>query len=235
MNNQLAYVRVSGLTKTYGKKETQLTVLENTELDLYPGEIVGLVAPSGTGKSTLLHQIGLLEKPTVGTIHIMNTMASKLSDNDRTNLRLKHLGFVYQFHHLLPEFTALENVMMPQLIQGKSKKDAEERALFLLERLNVHHRATHRPSELSGGEQQRVAILRALANAPNILLADEPTGNLDEHTATIVFDELIHMVRTQNMTALIATHNLELAKKMDRVITIKERKVRPWTSLSDQI
>jgi lipoprotein-releasing system ATP-binding protein len=229
------YVIVSGLKKVYGDKHQHLTVLEDVELELYPGEIVGLVAPSGAGKSTLLHQIGLLEQPTAGEIRIMDTSASKLSDKDRTQLRLKHLGFVYQFHHLLPEFTALENIMMPQLINGSTLKAAKERALFLLEKLNVHHRYTHRPSELSGGEQQRVAILRALANAPSILLADEPTGNLDEITATKVFEELIHVVRTHNMTALIATHNMDLAKKMDRLITIKERRVKPWTLPLDRI
>lgn len=233
--NKTPFVNVTKLQKTYGTKHTQLTVLEDAELQLYPGEIVGLVAPSGTGKSTLLHQIGLLEKPTKGEISIINTPTAKLSDRERTRLRLQYLGFVYQFHHLLPEFTALENIMMPQLIQGKSPKEAKEHALSLLTRLNLHTRESHRPSELSGGEQQRVAILRALANSPNILLADEPTGNLDEVTANIVFDELIHMVRTHNMAALIATHNLELAKKMDRVITIKERKVIPWMLSSGQI
>jgi lipoprotein-releasing system ATP-binding protein len=226
--NKQPFVSITGLKKTYGTKQNHLVVLENAELELYPGEIVGLVAPSGTGKSTLLHQIGLLEKPTVGDIRIMDTETSKLSDKDRTKLRLNHLGFVYQFHHLLPEFTAVENIMIPQLLLGVNEKQAKERAMFLLERLNIHHRYTHRPTELSGGEQQRVAILRALANAPNILLADEPTGNLDEDTANLVFEELIHLARTHNMTALIATHNLELAKKMDRVITIKERKVKPW-------
>jgi lipoprotein-releasing system ATP-binding protein len=233
--NKSPYVTVLDLKKTYGIKENHLTVLEDAELSLYPGEIVGLVAPSGAGKSTLLHQIGLLEHPTAGDIRIMDTSTAKLSDKNRTQLRLNHLGFVYQFHHLLPEFTALENIMMPQLIRGTDPKEAKERALFLLEKLNIHHRYTHRPTELSGGEQQRVAILRALANSPNILLADEPTGNLDEETANIVFSELLHIVRTHNMTALIATHNLELAKKMDRIITIKERKVKPWTLLSDQI
>lgn len=226
--NKQPFVSITGLKKTYGTKQNHLVVLENAELELYPGEIVGLVAPSGTGKSTLLHQIGLLEKPTVGDIRIMDTETSKLSDKDRTKLRLNHLGFVYQFHHLLPEFTAVENIMIPQLLLGVNEKQAKERAMFLLERLNIRHRYTHRPTELSGGEQQRVAILRALANAPNILLADEPTGNLDEDTANLVFEELIHLARTHNMTALIATHNLELAKKMDRVITIKERKVKPW-------
>ena len=188
------------------------------------------MAPSGTGKSTLLHQVGLLEKPTSGEIQIMESKTATLSDKERTNIRLNHLGFVYQFHHLLPEFSALENIMMPQLIKGVGTKEAKERALYLLERLNVHHRSKHLPSELSGGEQQRVAILRAIANAPSILLADEPTGNLDENTANIVFEELIHLVRTQNMTALIATHNLALAKKMDKVITIKERNVKTWIS-----
>lgn len=227
--NKKPFVVVSNLKKTYGSKQTQLTVLEDTQLELYPGEIVGLVAPSGAGKSTLLHQIGLLERPTGGDITMLDTSTTKLSDKERTHLRLEYLGFIYQFHHLLPEFTALENIMMPLLIRGNDIKEAKERALFLLEKLNIHHRYTHRPSELSGGEQQRVAILRAIANSPNILLADEPTGNLDEVTANGVFSELIQMVRTQNMAALIATHNLDLAKKMDRIITIKERKVIPWT------
>lgn len=228
--NKQPYVSVSGLTKVYGKEPNHVLVLENLNLELYPGEIVGLVAPSGTGKSTLLHQVGLLEKPTSGEIQIMESKTATLSDKERTNIRLNHLGFVYQFHHLLPEFSALENIMMPQLIKGVGTKEAKERALYLLERLNVHHRSKHLPSELSGGEQQRVAILRAIANAPSILLADEPTGNLDENTANIVFEELIHLVRTQNMTALIATHNLALAKKMDKVITIKERNVKTWIS-----
>lgn len=228
--NKQPYVSVSGLTKVYGKEPNHVLVLENLHLELYPGEIVGLVAPSGTGKSTLLHQVGLLEKPTSGEIQIMESKTATLSDKERTKLRLNHLGFVYQFHHLLPEFSALENIMMPQLIKGVGTKEAKERALYLLERLNVHHRSKHLPSELSGGEQQRVAILRAIANAPSILLADEPTGNLDENTANIVFEELIHLVRTQNMTALIATHNLALAKKMDKVITIKERNVKTWIS-----
>lgn len=232
--NKEPYIIVSALTKTYGNKYNHLTVLEDAELALYPGEIIGLVAPSGAGKSTLLHQLGLLEKPTAGDIQVMGASTTDLSDADRTRLRLEHLGFVYQFHHLLPEFTALENIMMPQLIRGIDPKGAKERALFLLEKLKVHHRYAHRPSELSGGEQQRVAILRALANGPNILLADEPTGNLDEATANIVFDELISLVRMHNMTALIATHNLELAKKMDRIITIKERKVKTWTLPSGQ-
>lgn len=226
--NKQPFVSITGLKKTYGTKLNHLVVLENADLELYPGEIVGLVAPSGTGKSTLLHQIGLLEKPTAGDIRIMDNETSKLSDKDRTKLRLNHLGFVYQFHHLLPEFNAIENIMIPQQLLGVEEKQAKERAMFLLERLNIHHRFTHRPTELSGGEQQRVAILRAIANSPSILLADEPTGNLDEETANLVFEELIHLVRTHNMTALIATHNLELAKKMDRVITIKERKVKPW-------
>jgi lipoprotein-releasing system ATP-binding protein len=232
--NKQPYVIVSGLTKVYGNKQTQLTVLEDVNFELHPGEIVGLVAPSGTGKSTLLHQLGLLEKPTAGEVQIMDTPTATLSDADRTDLRLKQLGFVYQFHHLLPEFTALENIMIPQLIKGASPQEAKQRALFLLEKLKVHHRYTHRPSELSGGEQQRVAILRALANAPSILLADEPTGNLDETTANEVFEELIRMVRAHNMAALIATHNMDLARRMDRVITIKERKVQPWKSSSGQ-
>lgn len=223
-------LQVNQLKKMYGStKTTILTVLDGVNFELYPGEIVGLVAPSGTGKSTLLHQIGLLEKPTDGEINILNTPTRKLTDSARTKMRLNNLGFVYQFHHLLPEFTALENIMMPQVILDKPPAVAERQALKMLESLGLEARKNHRPTELSGGEQQRVAILRALANTPNILLADEPTGNLDESTADSVFKELIHMVRNNNMAALIATHNLDLAKKMDRVITIKDRKVQPWT------
>lgn len=226
--NHQPLIQVENLKKVYGGKTTELTVLDGVNLELYPGEVVGLVAPSGTGKSTLLHQVGLLEKPTDGEITILNTPTRKLSDKARTNMRLNNLGFVYQFHHLLPEFTALENIMMPRMILGDSPAAAEKHALSMLTTLGLEPRKSHRPSELSGGEQQRVAILRALANTPNVLLADEPTGNLDESTADTVFKELIHMVKNNNMAALIATHNLELAKKMDRVITIKDRKVQPW-------
>jgi lipoprotein-releasing system ATP-binding protein len=215
------------LSKIYGKNK-KTVVLEDLDIALYPGEIVGLVAPSGTGKSTLLHQIGLLEHPTSGSISLLGNEVSKASDAERTALRLNHLGFVYQFHHLLPEFSALENIMMPLLINNQSQMEAKKLAINALKRFSMDHLQDNRPSELSGGEQQRVAVLRALINNPSIILADEPTGNLDEATSNIVFDEFIRMVKEQKATALIATHNLSLTQKMDRVITIRERKIQPW-------
>lgn len=215
------------LSKIYGKNK-KTVVLEDLDIALYPGEIVGLVAPSGTGKSTLLHQIGLLEHPTSGSISLLGNEVSKASDAERTALRLNHLGFVYQFHHLLPEFSALENIMMPLLINNQPQMEAKKLAINALKRFSMDHLQDNRPSELSGGEQQRVAVLRALINNPSIILADEPTGNLDEATSNIVFDEFIRMVKEQKATALIATHNLSLTQKMDRVITIRERKIQPW-------
>ncbi len=215
------------LCKIYGKHK-QTVVLEDLELALYPGEIVGLVAPSGTGKSTLLHQIGLLEHPTSGSITLMGEDVSKASDSVRTALRSQYLGFIYQFHHLLPEFSAVENIMMPLLIKNVSVSDAKEKAIEALKRFSMERLQDNRPTELSGGEQQRVAVLRALINDPAIILADEPTGNLDEATSSLVFDEFIRVVKEKKATALIATHNLALTKKMDRVITIKERKTQPW-------
>jgi lipoprotein-releasing system ATP-binding protein len=227
--NKQAFLEIKNLSKIYGLKAAKQTmVLNEVDLSLFPGEIVGLVAPSGTGKSTLLHQIGLLEKPTAGTISLCGTEASTLSDLARTQLRLIHLGFVYQFHHLLPEFTALENVMMPVLIKGHSFGEAKEKALAALDRFSMKHLAGNRPAEMSGGEQQRVAVMRALINNPSVILADEPTGNLDEKTANIVFDEFVRVVRDLGSTALIATHNLSLVKKMDRVVTIKDHKIQKW-------
>lgn len=229
MNKSNTLVELKNLTKTYTGNALNLTILDDVDLVLKPGELVGLVAPSGTGKSTLLHQIGLLERPTKGEILLNGVAAHTLNDNGRTTLRLNEIGFVYQFHHLLPEFSALENVMMPMLIKGIPSKEAQRAAHKLLETLNLSNRCNHRPSELSGGEQQRVAILRALANNPKLLLADEPTGNLDEATADLVFNELLQVVKSNMMGALIATHNLALAQKMDRVITIKGKKIVPWT------
>jgi lipoprotein-releasing system ATP-binding protein len=189
-------------------------------LDVYPGELVGLIGPSGSGKSSLLHAAGLLEKPDAGLIAIDGRNCAKLNETARTRLRLGHIGFVYQFHHLLPEFSALDNVALPQRIAGKSKGQARARAQALLEQLGLGQRLTHQPAQLSGGEQQRVAFARALANDPLIVMADEPTGNLDPHTSAAVFDNLHQLCRSHGVAALIATHNLELARHMDRVFSL---------------
>jgi len=198
-----------------------LEVLRGASLSLAAGEIVALVGPSGAGKSTLLHIAGLLERPDGGEVLIGGTACGKLGDAERTRLRRTHLGFVYQFHHLLPEFSALENVVLPQMIAGESRAQASERARELLARLGLEARAEHRPGKLSGGEQQRVAIARAMANRPAVLLADEPTGNLDPATADAVFDELLALVRHAGLAALIATHNPALAQRMDRLLALE--------------
>jgi lipoprotein-releasing system ATP-binding protein len=213
-------LQLQNLVRTYKRESEALTVLDGANLDLRRGEIVALVAPSGSGKSTLLHLAGLLEKPDGGAVIINGADAGTLGDTERTNIRLHTIGIVYQFHHLLAEFSALENVVLPQMIAGKSKAEAEKRAMELLTKLGLAARADHLPGKLSGGEQQRVAIARALANAPALLLADEPTGNLDVATAEIVFTELLRIVRSENVAALIATHNPELAKRMDRQLTL---------------
>lgn len=199
-----------------------LEVIRGADLKLEPGEMVALVGPSGSGKSTLLHIAGLLENQADGDVVIRGTSTRELSDDKRTALRRTTMGFVYQHHHLLPEFSALENVVIPQMIAGKSKAVARERATSLLRRVGLGERLSHRPAKLSGGEQQRVAIARALANAPAIVLADEPTGNLDVHTAEDVFAMLAQLVREDRVAALIATHNMEIARRMDRVVTIRE-------------
>ena len=191
----------------------------------WPGQSVALIAPSGAGKSTLLHVAGLLEYPDAGEVYIDRQPTSTLSDGQRTRLRRTELGFVYQFHHLLPEFSALENVMLPQMIRGLSRQEARSRGTELLNYLGLKDRVTHRPSELSGGEQQRVAIARAVANAPRILLADEPTGNLDVHTAEHVFATLNQLVRASGLAAIIATHNLDIAAQMDRRVTLRDGRV----------
>lgn len=202
--------------------EQTLNIIRGADLAIWPGQSVALIAPSGTGKSTLLHMAGLLEKPDAGEIYIGGTATSTLDDKARTALRRETLGFVYQAHHLLPEFTALENVMLPQMIGGLDRGEARLRAADLLRYLGLGERLTHRPSELSGGEQQRVAIARAVANRPRVLLADEPTGNLDPATSERVFITLLSLVKATGLAALIATHNLELARRMDRRVTIRD-------------
>jgi lipoprotein-releasing system ATP-binding protein len=220
--NSPAGLRLNAVKRSFSQGKETLHVLNGAELSIMPGEIVALVGPSGAGKSTLLQIAGLLERPDAGEVWLAGEACGKLGDDRRTALRRSHLGFVYQYHHLLPEFSALENVVLPQMIAGKSKRQAEARGLELLERMGLAARAEHRPGQLSGGEQQRVAICRALANNPKVLLADEPTGNLDPHTAEGVFRELIALVRSSGVAALIATHNPELAARMDRVVTLRE-------------
>jgi lipoprotein-releasing system ATP-binding protein len=226
MNELTADVlQIHNVSRHFGENEQRLDILKDANFTMRKGEIVGLVAPSGTGKSTLLHLAGLLEKPDSGRVLVNGVDCGSLSDKDRTAIRRMEIGFVYQFHHLLPEFSAAENVMMPQMIAGLSRKEAEQRAAQLLDYLRVGHRGHHRPAELSGGEQQRVAIARAVANAPLVLLADEPTGNLDPVTAHYVFDALEALVRQSGLAALIATHNHELAARMDRRVTLDEGRV----------
>ena len=215
-------LRLSDITRRYKEGEGQLEVFSGLNLSLKAGEIVALVGQSGAGKSSLLHIAGLLEAPTSGEIFIGEAATSKLSDTERTGIRRGTIGFVYQAHHLLPEFDALENVVLPQMIAGKSRADAAKEATRLLQLMGLGQRLTHRPSQLSGGEQQRVAIARALANGPRILLADEPTGNLDPRTAGGVFDTLIAVTRSEGLAALIATHNFELASRMDRALLLHQ-------------
>jgi lipoprotein-releasing system ATP-binding protein len=202
--------------------EGALTILRGIDLDVFPGEVVGLIGPSGSGKSSLLHAAGLLEHPTEGSVIIEGQDCSKLGDAARTRLRLGLIGFVYQFHHLLPEFTALDNVALPQRVAGQSNAAARRRAAALLEHLGLGERLNHQPGQLSGGEQQRVAIARALANEPRIVLADEPTGNLDPTTSGAVFQALYELARATGVAVLIATHNMELARYMDRVFALKD-------------
>lgn len=216
-------LRLNGIEKTYNKgKSNAVSVLLGADLTLRSGEIVALVAPSGAGKSTLLHIAGLLDTPDAGQVEIAGTDMTGLSDRRRTIARRRDVGFVYQFHHLLPEFTAAENIVLPQLANGVARAAATERAQELLGRVGVGERAGHRPSAMSGGEQQRVAFCRALANAPRLLLADEPTGNLDPATSDRVFGALMGLVRDTGLAALIATHNLDLAARMDRVLRMDQ-------------
>jgi lipoprotein-releasing system ATP-binding protein len=218
-------LRLLNVERHYQQGEARLDILSGADIAIWPGEAVALVAPSGAGKSTLLHVAGLLEKPDGGEIFVEGRKTAAMSDDARTALRRVTIGFVYQFHHLLPEFSAEENVILPQMIRGLSREEARRRAGELLDYLGLLPRRTHRPTELSGGEQQRVAIARAVANAPRILLADEPTGNLDPHTAEHVFDAMMALVRATRLGALVATHNMTLAARMDRRVTLREGKV----------
>lgn len=213
---------VRGLTRTYETAQGGLTVLKDVDLDIFPGEIVGLIGPSGSGKSSLLHAAGLLEKPTEGTVAIDGEQVGDLDEKARTRLRLSRIGFVYQFHHLLPEFDARDNAALPMRIAGASSADARRVAEEMLTELGLGDRLTHQPAQLSGGEKQRVAIARALANKPRLLLADEPTGNLDPVTSKSVFEALRNLAKTTGVAALIATHNMELAGHMDRVFAIRD-------------
>jgi len=206
----------------YWQGDATLDILKGAELALWAGQSVALVAPSGAGKSTLLHIAGLLEHQNAGEVYIHGQPTADLDDDVRTRIRRTQIGFVYQAHHLLPEFSALENVILPQMIRGLPKEQAARRATDLLSYLGLKERLTHRPAELSGGEQQRVAIARAVANAPRILLADEPTGNLDPHTSEHVFDALSQLIRAAKLTVLIATHNMDIARRMDRRVTIRD-------------
>lgn len=219
-------LKLTHIARSFGKGENRLEILKDIDLKIDAGEIVALVGPSGSGKSTLLHIAGLLDAPTAGRIEIAGENATEMSEAGRTKLRQKTVGFVYQSHLLLPDFNALENVMIPELIAGMREKEAKKRAKELLEMVGLSHRLTHRAGQLSGGEQQRVAIARALANRPALLLADEPTGNLDPKTADEVFDTFLKIVRETGLSALLATHNPELAAKMDRRISVVNGRIK---------
>jgi lipoprotein-releasing system ATP-binding protein len=222
MSDETPVILLHGIERHYRQGDATLDILKGAELALWPGQSVALVGPSGAGKSTLLHIAGLLERPDGGEVYLDGVATSTLADTERTQLRRTEIGFVYQSHHLLPEFSAMENVMLPQMIRGLGRTEARDRATELLTYLGLRERATHRPPELSGGEQQRVAIARAVANAPRILLADEPTGNLDPHTAEHVFNTLVQLVRASGLAAIVATHNLDIAGRMDRRVTLRE-------------
>ena len=219
-------LELASIKKSFSKgSSNKIEVLKGVDLQLFPGEIVALVAPSGAGKSTLLQIAGLLDKPLSGKIFIDGQEIQNKSDNQLTMIRRREIGFVYQFHHLLPEFSSRENIDLPQLANGFPSKDAQRRSNELLDLVNLSNRSNHRPAELSGGEQQRIAICRALANKPKIILADEPTGNLDQNTTLSVFESLLKIVKKTNLAALIATHNLDLAKQMDRVVELIDGKI----------
>jgi lipoprotein-releasing system ATP-binding protein len=214
-------LKLQDLRRSFGRGDAQINVLQGASATLYPGQAVALVGPSGAGKSTLLHVAGLLETPDSGQVIVLGRDCAKMGDEERTRVRRSEMGFVYQFHQLLPEFSALENVVIPQLIRGRSQKVAEARATELLGNIGLAARLNHRPAELSGGEQQRAAICRALANAPKLLLADEPTGNLDPKTSEHVFSELIALIEATGVAALIATHNMDLASRMHRTLRLE--------------
>ena len=218
-------LHLEAIERRYRQGDETLVILSGVTLSVWPGESVALIAPSGAGKSTLLHIAGLLEHPNAGEVWIGDQATTQLADSERTAIRRADIGFVYQSHHLLPEFSAMENVMLPQMIYGLDKREARTRSTELLDFLGLGKRLEHRPAELSGGEQQRVALARAVANAPRILLADEPTGNLDPHTAEHVFGTLEKLVRASGLAAVIATHNLDLADRMSRRVTIREGKL----------
>ncbi len=222
-----AALRLAGIRHGFFQGSDRLDVLRGIDLVVAPGEIVALVGPSGAGKSTLLHIAGLLEKPDQGSVEIAGYDVAGLNDNKRTALRRGSIGFVYQQHHLLPEFSAVENVSIPQIFAGLSRRDAHRRSKDLLDMMGLSARFSHRPSQLSGGEQQRVAIARALANVPQLFLADEPTGNLDEDTAERVFSETVSLLNTLGIAALVATHNIHLAQRMDRVVSLDHGQLRP--------
>jgi lipoprotein-releasing system ATP-binding protein len=220
-------LRLEGVRKTFRQGGRELEVLRDVTLELQPGELVALVGPSGSGKSTLLHIAGLLERQDAGEVVVEGRQSSRLPDGERTALRRNTIGFVYQYHHLLPEFSALENIVVPQMIAGMGRAEARKRGAELLDMLGLAERGSHRPARLSGGEQQRVALARALANTPAILLADEPTGNLDPHTADSVFESLMMLVREAGLSALVATHNQDLANRMDRTLGLENGVVVP--------
>lgn len=218
-------LQTKDLTRVFYQGDETLTVLHNVDVNIKAGEIVALVGPSGAGKSTFLQTVGLLDQPTAGEISIGGENVKAMNDTQRTELRRDKIGFVYQFHYLLPEFSALENVVIPQMISGVKRTEAEKRAKELLDTLKLSHRLDHRPARLSGGEQQRVAIARALANKPTLLLADEPTGNLDPETSETVFELLMTLVREQGIGAIIATHNMQIADRMDRMLELKNGRI----------
>jgi lipoprotein-releasing system ATP-binding protein len=222
MSDTAKPLSLQGIRRTFVQGDRRLDVLRGVSVDLHPGEIVAMVGQSGSGKSTLLHIAGLLERPDEGEVVVDGKPTVRMADKDRTGLRRNFLGFVYQYHHLLPEFSAVENVMLPQMLNGIARGSARKRAADLLGMVGLGDRLDHRPGRLSGGEQQRVAIARAVANAPRVLLADEPTGNLDSTTAETVFQQLLALVRETGMAALVATHNPELAARMDRTVRLKD-------------